>query len=160
METTGGKLEGFRTLRVAFEPDRNVPGGCDKDISNVLNGSSMDTVVLVRSRVDLQVLESWSRVGDNGADTNEIIEGRVALLRDRLNIAVENEEVVFAMQYWSNTENEWVTESRIRDDQRARPCELHLGVPRQNLQKATSATACGVLSPTKAAHTSRRPPTT
>ncbi len=114
VETTGGKLEGFRTLRVAFEPDRNVPGGCDKDISNVLNGSAMDTIVLVRSRVDLQVLESWSRVGDNGADTNEIIEGRVALLRDRLNIAVENEEVVFAMQYWSN-DNEWVTESRIRD---------------------------------------------
>ena len=61
VETTGGKLEGFRTLRVAFEPDRNVPGGCDKDISNVLNGSSMDLTVLVRSRIDLQVLESWSK---------------------------------------------------------------------------------------------------
>ena len=35
VETTGGKLEGFRTLRFAFEPDVNVPGGCDKDSSNV-----------------------------------------------------------------------------------------------------------------------------
>ena len=42
VETTGGELEGFRLLRVAFEPDLNVPGGCDKDTSNVLNGSHMD----------------------------------------------------------------------------------------------------------------------
>ena len=49
VETTGGKLEGFRMLRVAFEPDRNVPGGCDKDNSNALNGSAMDVEVLDRS---------------------------------------------------------------------------------------------------------------
>ena len=101
VETTGGKLEGFRTLRVAFEPDRNVPGGCDKDISNVLNGSSMDMTVLVRSRIDLQVLESWSKAGDNGVDEGDEVYGQVALLRDRINVAVENEEITFARQYWS-----------------------------------------------------------
>ena len=45
----GRRLEGFRLLRVAFEPDVNVPGGCDKDTSNVLNGSHMDIVVLVKA---------------------------------------------------------------------------------------------------------------
>ena len=114
VETTGGKLEGFRTLRVAFEPDRNVPGGCDKDISNVLNGSSMDLTVLVRSRIDLQVLESWSKVGDNGVDEGDEVYGQVALLRDRINVAVENEEITFARQYWSTEENGWVTEGRNR----------------------------------------------
>ena len=110
----GRKLEGFRTLRVAFEPDRNVPGGCDKDISNVLNGSSMDLTVLVRSRIDLQVLESWSKVGDNGVDEGDEVYGQVALLRDRINVAVENEEITFARQYWSTEENGWVTEGRNR----------------------------------------------
>jgi hypothetical protein len=27
--------------KVAFEPDVNVPGGCDKDVENVLNGSAL-----------------------------------------------------------------------------------------------------------------------
>ena len=83
VETTGGKREGFRTLRVAFEPDRAVPGGCDKDISNVLNGSSQDLTVLVRSRVDLQIKQSWSFVGDNGL-SGGTVDGSVALLRDRI----------------------------------------------------------------------------
>ena len=55
VETTGGELEGFRLLRVAFEPDANVVGGCNEDSSGTLNGSHMDIVVLVRSRVDIQV---------------------------------------------------------------------------------------------------------
>jgi len=108
VETTGGKLEGFRTLRVAFEPDRSIPGGCDKDNSNALNGSSMDLEVLVRSRVDLQVKETWAYSGANGIDEGELVTGQIALLRDRLDLAVENEEVIFSYEYFDNTLGEWV----------------------------------------------------
>ena len=112
VETTGGKLEGFRTLRVAFEPDRNVPGGCDKDNSNALNGSAMDVQVLVRSRVDLQVKETWSHSGANGLDTGMLVYGEIALLRDRLDLAVENEEIIFAYEYYADIDGdgtyEWV----------------------------------------------------
>jgi hypothetical protein len=110
VETTGGKLEGFRTLRVAFEPDLNVPGGCDKDSSNVLNGSYVDQLVLVRSRIDLQVKQTWSHTGDNGLDNDDPVIGSIALLRDRLDLAVENEEVWFVRQYWSDELSEWVIE--------------------------------------------------
>jgi hypothetical protein len=108
VETTGGKLEGFRTLRVAFEPDRSIPGGCDKDNSNALNGSSMDLEVLVRSRVDLQVKETWAYSGANGIDEGELVTGQIALLRDRLDLAVENEEVIFSYEYFDSTLGEWV----------------------------------------------------
>ena len=108
VETTGGKLEGFRTLRVAFEPDRNVPGGCDKDNSNALNGSAMDMEVLVRSRVDLQVKETWSNAGVNGIPEGENVFGSIALLRDRLDLAVENEEVIFSYEYFDDTTGAWV----------------------------------------------------
>ena len=110
VETTGGKLEGFRTLRIAFEPDLNVPGGCDKDSSNVLNGSHVDQLVLVRSRIDLQVKQTWSHTGDNGLDNDDPVIGSIALLRDRLDLAVENEEVWFVRQYWSEELSEWVVE--------------------------------------------------
>ncbi|MGB0515652.1 MAG: DUF4129 domain-containing protein [Poseidonia sp.] len=108
VETTGGKLEGFRTLRVAFEPDRNIPGGCDKDSSNALNGSAMDIEVLVRSRVDLQVKQTWSNSGANGAPEGKLIVGQIALLRDRLDLAVENEEVIFAYEFFDDETGEWV----------------------------------------------------
>ena len=112
VETTGGELEGFRLLRVAFEPDTNVPGGCDKDSSNVLNGSHMDIVVLVRSRVDLQVKTSWSHVNNNGLDNDDNVHGEIALLRDRLDLAVENEEIFFVREYWDFDAQEWVVEGR------------------------------------------------
>jgi len=108
VETTGGKLEGFRTLRVAFEPDRNVPGGCDKDNSNALNGSAMDIEILVRSRVDLQVKETWSNAGTNGIPEGQPVFGSIALLRDRLDLAVENEEVIFSYEYFDDATNQWV----------------------------------------------------
>jgi hypothetical protein len=108
VETTGGKLEGFRTLRVAFEPDRNIPGGCDKDNSNALNGSAMDMEVLVRSRVDLQVKETWSNSGSNGISEGELVYGEIALLRDRLDLAVENEEVIFAYEYYDDLTGSWI----------------------------------------------------
>ena len=112
VETTGGELEVFRLPRVAFEPDVNVPGGCDKDTSNVLNGSHMDIVVLVRSRIGLQIKESWSHVNNNGLDTNDNVHGEVALLRDRLDLAIENEEIFFIREYWDSDSLEWVVEGR------------------------------------------------
>ena len=108
VELTGGKKEGFRTLKVAFEPDVNVPGGCDKDIENVLNGSEIEMEVLVRSRVDLQVETNWYYGGDAGVPEGTVIVGEVALLRDRLDIAIENEEIQFIRQYRNET-GAWVT---------------------------------------------------
>ncbi|MEC7443889.1 MAG: DUF4129 domain-containing protein, partial [Candidatus Thermoplasmatota archaeon] len=116
VETTGGKLEGFRTLRVAFEPDRNIPGGCDKDSSNALNGSAMDIEVLVRSRVDLQVKQTWSNSGANGADEGDLIFGEIALLRDRLDLAVENEEVIFAYEFFGDTDEDGVEDAWVVSD--------------------------------------------
>ena len=109
IETTGGKLEGFRLLRVAFEPDANVMGGCNKDSSGTLNGSHMDIVVLVKSRIDIQVQQSWSFVDENGISEGDLVAGEVVLIRDRLDLAVENETVSFLRQYYSYSE-EWVAE--------------------------------------------------
>jgi len=120
VETTGGKTEGFRILRVAFEPDVNVPGGCDKDSSNSLNGSAMELTVLVRSRVDLQVKQTWSNSGVNGIDTGEMVQGEVALLRDRIDMAIENEEIIFAYEYFDDSTNQWIlsnTNNRTRTDE-------------------------------------------
>ena len=108
VEVTGGQLEGLRTLKVAYEPDINVSGGCDEDVENALNGSEVEIEVLVRSRVDLQVLTSWYYGGASGIPEGELVVGEVALIRDRLDLAIENEEVQFIRQYRNET-GAWVT---------------------------------------------------
>ena len=115
VETTGGKTEGFRVLRVAYEPTEDLSnyGGCARDADKSLNGSFMDVDILVRSRVDIQVQQTWSYRGDNGLFEGDPVIGEIALLRDRLDLAVENEEVFFLRQYYSN-EGEWVTDGENR----------------------------------------------
>ena len=115
VETTGGKTEGFRVLRVAYEPTEDLSnyGGCARDADKSLNGSFMDVDILVRSRVDIQVQQTWSYRGDNGLSEGDPVIGEIALLRDRLDLAVENEEVFFLRQYFSN-DGEWVTEGENR----------------------------------------------
>ena len=108
VEINGGKLEGLRTLKVAYEPDINVSGGCDEDVENALNGSEVEMEVLVRSRVELQVLTNWYYGGASGIPEGELVVGEVALLRDRLDLAIENEEVQFIRQYRNET-GAWVT---------------------------------------------------
>ena len=66
--------------------------------------------ILVRSRIDLQVKQTWSHLAGNGLDNGEAVTGSVALLRDRLDLAVENEEVWFVRQYWSEADAQWVIE--------------------------------------------------
>ena len=68
----------------------------------------MDIEVLVRSRVDLQVKQTWSNSGANGAPEGKLIVGQIALLRDRLDLAVENEEVIFAYEFFDDETGEWV----------------------------------------------------
>ena len=64
--------------------------------------------MLVRSRVDLQVKQTWSNSGANGADEGDLIYGEIALLRDRLDLAVENEEVIFAYEFFdTESGNGW-----------------------------------------------------
>ena len=108
VEATDDKLEGLRTLKVAYEPDINVLGGCDEDIENSLNGSEVVVQVLVRSRVDLRVLTGWNYGGEAGIPEGQLVVGEVALLRDRHDLAIENEEIQIILQYRNET-GAWVT---------------------------------------------------
>ena len=115
VETTGGKTEGFRVLRVAYEPTEDLSnyGGCARDADKSLNGSFMDVDILVRSRVDIQVQQTWSYRGDNGLSEGDAVIGEIALLRDRLDLAVENEEVFFRREFFSN-DGVWETDGENR----------------------------------------------
>ena len=115
VETTGGKTEGFRVLRVAYEPTEDLSnyGGCARDADKSLNGSFMDVDILVRSRVDIQVQQTWSYRGDNGLSEGDTVYGEIALLRDRLDLAVENEEVFFRREFFSN-DGVWETDGENR----------------------------------------------
>jgi len=106
IEPVGNQLEGFRTLRVAYEPDLEVPGGCQKEASAVVNGSHMDLTILVRSRVDMLVKTPWQQ--PEGYLEGEFVNGSVAILRDRLDLPVESQTVVFIRQYLNDTD-EWIT---------------------------------------------------
>ena len=108
VETTGGKTEGFRVLRVAYEPTQDLSnyGGCARDADKSLNGSFMDVNILVRSNVQLQIRETWSYRGDNGLSEGDIVSGEVSLIRKKLDLAVENEEIIFKRQYF--LDGQWV----------------------------------------------------
>ena len=62
VEPMGSELEGFRILRLAYEPSRDVSKGCDKESSAVVNGSHMDILLLVRSKVDMQFDDPWEKI--------------------------------------------------------------------------------------------------
>tara|TARA_B100000029_G_scaffold505613_2_gene586599 strand:- start:966 stop:8855 length:7890 start_codon:yes stop_codon:yes gene_type:complete len=109
VEPSGNNLEGFRTVRVAYEPEKYVPGGCDyEDLepNPVLNSSVVDIEVLVRSKVDILLKEHWS--SPVGYQEGEIIAGEVAILRDRLDLTVEGQRVEFHRQFWNGSG--WQTE--------------------------------------------------
>ena len=102
VEPSGNKLEGFRTVRVAYEPDREIPGGCRAEDNPVLNSSYVDIEVLVRSKVDILLKQHWS--SPTGFEEGDIIAGEVAIYRDRLDIAVEGQTVYFIRQFWNGSE--------------------------------------------------------
>ena len=109
VEPSGNNLEGFRTVRVAYEPERYIPGGCDYEAlepNPVLNSSIADIEVLVRSKVDILLKEHWS--SPTGYQEGEIIAGEVAILRDRLDLTVEGQRVEFHRQFWNGSG--WQTE--------------------------------------------------
>ena len=108
VQATDDKLEGLRTLKVAYEPENSVPGGCDEDVENVLNGSEFEIEVFVRSRVDLLVMTGWNYGGEAGIPEGHLVVGEVALMRDRVNVAIEDEEIQFILQYRNET-GAWVT---------------------------------------------------
>jgi len=105
VEPSGNKLEGFRTIRVAYEPDKEIPGGCRAEENPVLNSSYMDVEVLVRSKVDILLKEHWS--SPTGYLEGDVIAGEVAILRDRLDLTVEGQRVEFVRQFWNGTD--WET---------------------------------------------------
>ncbi|MEC7686052.1 MAG: DUF4129 domain-containing protein, partial [Candidatus Thermoplasmatota archaeon] len=105
VEPNGDQLEGFRTIRVAYEPDKELPGGCRAETTPVVNGSFMDVEVLVRSRVDILLKDHWSNSA--GYQPGDEITGAVTILRDRLDLSVEGQTVVFTFQYWNGSG--WVT---------------------------------------------------
>ena len=108
IEATDDKLEGLRTLKLAYEPNINVPGGCNEDVENALNGSEVEIEVLVRSRIELVVMTGWNHGGDDGIPEGQLVIGEVALKRDRLDVDIENEEIQFILQYRNET-GAWVT---------------------------------------------------
>ena len=55
VETTGGKLEGLRTIRVAYEPNGGTVDACDFEQSEDLQSTTFDIVVLVKSRTELLI---------------------------------------------------------------------------------------------------------
>ncbi len=110
IEPSAGEYEGFRTIRVAYEPDKPTQSGpsCQEEVSNVVNGSHQDITVLVKSRVSMYPKEIWSGGSDGGYSEGEVIMGQVALLRDRTGLAVETQDVLFIREYWNAASNEWI----------------------------------------------------
>ena len=106
VETTGGKLEGFRTIRLAYEPDGNESQyTCNVDDSGNLTSSYFDIEVLVRSRINLQVKQTWRATGNDSVNHGEIVEGEVVLLRDRLDLSIANEIIGFQFYYTTDGMN-------------------------------------------------------
>jgi hypothetical protein len=101
VEPSGQKLEGFRTIRIAYEPTKELPGGCKAETTPVVNGSYEDIEVLVRSKVDILLKDHWARA--EGYQDGDIVTGKVSILRDRLDVSVEGETVIFTFQYWNGT---------------------------------------------------------
>ncbi|MDP6900110.1 MAG: hypothetical protein QGF94_04670 [Candidatus Thalassarchaeaceae archaeon] len=122
IEPNGNKLEGFRILRVAYEPDIEVPGGCRSEANAVVNGTYMDMVVLVRSRIDMVVKVPWTSPSgylvyddEKNCATPEyegnhpcVVHGSIAILRDRIDLAVEDQTVTYLFQYLDENDT-WVT---------------------------------------------------
>jgi hypothetical protein len=104
VEPTSDKMEGFRVVRIAYEPNKELPGGCRAETTPVVNGSYIDVEVLVRSRVDILLKNNWAN--PDGYQKGDYINGSVAILRDRLDLSVESQTVIFTYQYWNETE--WV----------------------------------------------------
>ena len=124
VETTGGKLEGLRTIRLAYEPQGGITSGCEADSSGNLSPSYNDIEVLVRSRTDLQLRQKWGyfdadrvdadgdglydSVQEYGILDGDAVTGEVVLLRDRLDLAVVDENIMFKFDYYSESEDSWI----------------------------------------------------
>ena len=108
IEITNGKLEGLRTLRVSYEPEQNVTGGCDGDPFSQTNGSYSEIEILVQSRVDFGVVKSWIHIGENIQYEGSQITGEVRLFRDRMDLPIENEEITFSRQYFVPNNGNWI----------------------------------------------------
>ena len=102
IETTGGKLEGIRTVRIAYEPDGAHTDACYADYSSNLSASYTDIDVLVRSRTDMMVSNGWRHINENSVNDREAVTGEVVLLRDRLDLTIENETIGFQFFYKVN----------------------------------------------------------
>ena len=65
VETSGGKLEGLRTIRVAYEPNGGTVDACGFEQSEDLQRTSSDIVVLVKSRTEL-LMSIQNEIGSYG----------------------------------------------------------------------------------------------
>jgi len=111
VEPTSEMMEGFRVVRLAYEPTKELPGGCRAETTPVVNGSFIDIEVLVRSRVDILLKNHWSN--PDGYQEGDWINGSVAILRDRIDLAVEHQTVIFTYQYWNTEEGVWIPHNVI-----------------------------------------------
>ena len=106
VEPTSEMMEGFRVVRIAYEPTKELPGGCRAETTPVVNGSFIDIEVVGSSRVDILLKNHWSF--PDGFQEGDWINGAVAILRDRLDLAVEHQTVIFTYQYWNAEEGMWL----------------------------------------------------
>ena len=60
IETTRGKLEGLRTIRVEYEPNGGIAGACNAEPSGDLQSTAIDIDVLVKSRTELLFRNQWT----------------------------------------------------------------------------------------------------
>ena len=72
--------------------------------------------MLVRSRVDILLKNHWSN--PDGYQVGGNVTGSVAILRDRMDIAVEHQMVIFTYQYWDGST--WVVDkvSHVTTDEK------------------------------------------
>ncbi|MGB0488638.1 MAG: hypothetical protein ACPGMU_05360, partial [Candidatus Poseidoniaceae archaeon] len=143
VETTGGKLEGIRTIRVAYEPAGGIVGGCDAEPSGNLSTSHDVIEVLTRSRTDLQLKQNWRATGNNSVTDGDTVTGEVVLIRDRSDLAVEGENIGFQFSYttdgtnWTfdheefyltnvqgSTSFQWIAKFVEHDDCNVSPCNV------------------------------------
>ena len=61
----------------------------------------------MRSRVDIILKDTWSKA--DGYQPDEWVNGTVQVMRDRLDVPVSGEQIMFIREYWNGTD--WVLEN-------------------------------------------------
>ncbi len=106
LDPRGWPPEGNHTLRLAYEPTLSVLGGCPRDPSAVIDGTSTEIDIYVRSRVKLTLRTEWAR--RDGYNFGDTVYGNVSLRREKHQSDIPTERVIFEILYLSDN-GTWVS---------------------------------------------------